>query len=107
MQREGRTLSTTHWKPSIPIYPGLEADPLVAAGDRQALGNAILLARILGMIQQEETCAGWSSSALSHLREAVWYRYDRAPALMRDAMHWRLRKARFQFLKKRRLAIAS
>lgn len=93
--------------PSVSTYPGLETDPLIADGDRQALGNAILLARIFGMIRQEETCAGWSAVALSHLREAVWYRYDRAPALMRDAMHRQLRKARFQFLKKRRLAIAS
>jgi hypothetical protein len=96
-----------HWKPSLSIYPGLETDPLVPDGDRQTLGNAILLARILGMIQEDETCAGWSAAALSHLREAAWHRYDRAPALMRDAVHRQLRKARFQFLKKRRLAIAS
>lgn len=96
-----------HWMPSVSIYPGLEADPLLAGGDRQALGNAILLARILGMVRQEETCAGWSAVVLCHLREAVWYRYDRAPALMRDAMHHQLRKARFHFLKKRRLALAA
>jgi hypothetical protein len=94
------------WKPSSSIYPGLEADPLVPDNERQALGNAILLARILGMVRQEETCAGWSAAALSHLREAVWHRYDRAPALMRDTIQRRLRKARFQFLKKRRLTMA-
>ena len=107
MLREGDTLSALHWKPSISIYRGLEADPLIPDGERRGLANAILLARILGMVQQEETCAGWSVASLSHLSEAVWHRYDRAPALMRDAMHRQLRKARFRFLKKRRLAVAS
>lgn len=74
--------------------------------DRQATGIAILLARILGMIRQEETCSGWSAAALSHLREAVWHRYDRAPALIRDAMHRQLIRARSQVLKKRRLAVS-
>lgn len=100
-------MNAMHWKLSTSVYPGLEADPLVPDDDRQALGNAILLARILGMVRQEETCTGWSAAVLSHLREAVWYRYDRAPALMRDAIERQLRKARFQLRKKRRLALAS
>ncbi|MGF1614479.1 MAG: hypothetical protein ACFCVA_11380 [Gammaproteobacteria bacterium] len=89
------------------IYPGLEVDPLVADGHRRGLGNAILLARVLGMVRPEETCAGWSASALDHLCEAVWYRYDRAPGVMQEAIYQQLRKARFQFLKKRRLGLTA
>lgn len=103
MLREGQELNAMHWKPSLSTYPGLQADPLLPDAEGRALGNVILLARILGMVQREETCAGWSATALSHLREAVWHRYERAPTALRDAIDRQLRRARFQVLKKRRL----
>lgn len=100
-------MHATHRRREGRAYAGLEHDLFIPSGDREALSNTILLARILGMICQEETCAGWSTAVLSHLREAVWYRYDRAPKLVRETMQRELQKARFQFLKKRRLAIGA
>lgn len=106
-QGDSVTLNAVPWNLNSPIYPGLKVDPLLADGDRRGLGNAILLARVLGMVRPEETCAGWSAAALGHLCEAVWYRYERAPGVVQEAIYQQLRKARFQFLKKRRLGLTA